>query len=185
MKPFLISLLILISLGLCGICAVQWKREADLHAQIKDITAQLIAENKLRIEFEEKATRFEQEITRLTHLRAETEAALVVATEQVKDVTSDQTSRGFSIAVLMNELIAANGELNAFKNLAGKGTDAVKQRNAEVTEQNAAIVKQNAQLKQLAGERDNAINQLNARTREFNELAEKYNKLAKSVEASR
>lgn len=185
MKPFLIILLMLISCGLCGVSFVQWQREAALRREIKSVTDQLVAENKLRTEAEDKASRFEQEITRLSTLRDESDAALAAANLQLKDITLDQRARGYSVVILMNELMAAQGELKAFKSLAGKGTDAVKQRNAEVAEQNAAISKQNTQLKQLATERDNAINQLNARTREFNELAEKYNKLAKTAEAGR
>lgn len=179
MKAFLFFLLALIVLGLCGICVVQWQREFVLNARIDEITAQLIAENKLRIQFEEKAMRYEQEIARISTLRAETEAALLDATEQVQLLTADQSARGFSIAVLMNETVAAKSELAAYQQLAGKGTEAIKDRNTEVSAQNAAIEKANAALKQLASERDSAITKLNARTQEFNELVEKYNKLAK------
>ncbi|MDZ4288464.1 MAG: hypothetical protein U0984_10930 [Prosthecobacter sp.] len=179
MKLFLTLLLVFIALGLCGICVVQWRREAQLNAVIEERTRQLIAENKLRQEWEEKANRFEKEIARLTILRAETEAALLAATEEIQHRTADQSARGFSISVLMNELIAHGGELKSYKQLAGQGTDALKQRNDEIAAQNAAIEKQNAQLKQLLTERDSAITQLNTRTREFNELVEKYNKLSK------
>lgn len=179
MKLFLTLLLVLITFGLCGICVVQWKREAQLNALVEERTRQLIAENKLRIDTEEKAARFEKEIARLTILRAETENALLAATEEIQQRTADQSARGFSISVLMNELIAHGGELTSYKQLAGQGSDALKGRNEEVAAQNAAIEKQNALLKQLLTERDNAITQLNTRTREFNDLVEKYNKLSK------
>ncbi len=179
MKAFLFSLLTIVVLGLCGLCAVQWHREFILKAKIDELVDQLIAENKLRIEFEEKAMRFEQEIARITNLRAETEAALLDATEKVQLLTADQSARGYSIAVLMNEATTATSELAAYKQLAGRGTDAVKDRNAEVSAQNAAIEKANAALKQLAAERDSAITKLNARVQEYNELVEKYNKLTK------
>lgn len=179
MKVFLFSLLAVLTLGLCGICLIQWQREFILNATIDELIHQLIAENKIRIEFEEKAFRFEQEITRLTNLRAETERALLDATEKLQQITVDQSARGFSIALLMNEAMAAATELSAYKQLAGKGTDAVKDRNNVVTAQNAAIEKANAALKQLSGERNDLILKLNARTQEFNELVEKYNKLGK------
>jgi hypothetical protein len=179
MKAFLVILLILISLGLCVVSGVQWTREARLNRIIEERTRQLVEENKQRTEFEEKADRYEKEIARVTALRGETEAALLAATEEIQQRTADQAARGFSISVLMNEIIAHGGELSTYKQMAGKGTDVLKQRNEEIAAQNAAIEKQNAQLKQLAAERDDAITQLNARTREFNELVEKYNKLAK------
>jgi hypothetical protein len=179
MKAFLITFLVVITFGLCAVSVVQWYREARLNRVLEERTRQLVEEHKQRVEFEEKAERFEKEIARITALRAETEAALLAATEEVQQRMADQSSRGVSIAVLMNEAITHKGELDAYKQLAGKGTDAIKERNTEVAAQNAAIEKQNAQLKQLATERDNAINQLNARTQEFNELVEKYNKLSK------
>lgn len=179
MKAFLFSLLTIIVLGLCGVCAVQWQREFVLNAKIDEITAQLVAENKLRIEFEEKSMRFEQEISRLTVLRADTEAALLDATEQVHLMTADQSGRGYSLGLWMNDATAAKAELAAYKQLAGEGTDALKDRNTEVASQNQAIEKANATIKELVSERDSIVSQLNARTREFNELVEKYNKLAK------
>ncbi|TDU72863.1 hypothetical protein EI77_01329 [Prosthecobacter fusiformis] len=180
MKAFLFFLLSLIVLGLCGICIVQWKREFVLNERIEELTAQLIAENELRIQAEEKGLRLEQEIARITTLRAETESALLDATEQVQLLTVDQTSRGYSIGIWMNDARTAKAELAAYKQLAGKGTDALKDRNSEVSAQNTAIEKANDTIKQLASERDSAITKLNTQVREYNALVEKYNKLAKS-----
>ncbi len=179
MKRLLLALLVFISLGLCGICAVQWQREARLLARITDLVKQLEAENKLRVTAEQKVYEYGQEIQRLEGLRTEIEAKLLTTTEELRDRTTDQTARGYSIAVLMNEAIRASSELEAFQQLAGKGTEAIKQRNTEVTAQNAAIEKANAQIKQLVSDRDEAIRKLNARTQEFNELVEKYNKLGR------
>lgn len=180
MKRVLLALLVLISLSLCGICVVQWQREARLRARITELVRQLEAENKLRVQAEQKVEDYGREIERLNSLRAEIESKLLTTTEELRDRTIDQTARGFSIAVIMNETIRTSSELEAIEKLAGKGTDAIKQRNAEVTAQNAAIEKANVQIKQLVSERDEAITKLNARILEFNELTEKYNKLGKS-----
>ena len=179
MKRFLLALIVLISLGLCLVCVLQWQREALLRGRIGELVKQLEAENKLRFVAEQKVHEYSQEILRLEGLRAEIESKLLDATEDLRDRTVDQSARGFSIAVLMNEALRATSELEAYQQLAGKGSDALKQRNTEVTAQNAAIEKANAIIKQLASERDAAIAKLNARTQEFNELAEKYNKLSK------
>ena len=39
MKRFLIVLLVLMALGLCAVCAVQWQREFRLRERIEAITA--------------------------------------------------------------------------------------------------------------------------------------------------
>ncbi|MES2597791.1 MAG: hypothetical protein V4662_20835 [Verrucomicrobiota bacterium] len=176
MKRALISLLVLISLALCGICVFQWQREFRLRATIDHLSNLLIAENKLRVAAEEKVEQYGREIERLNTLRKEIEVRLLDGTEQIQLLTDDQAARGFSIAVLMNETIRSSNELEAYKRLAGQGNDALKKHNDTVTAQNSAIEKANAQLKQLVKERDEAITQLNARTQEFNELVQKYNK---------
>ncbi|MCX6855797.1 MAG: hypothetical protein NTV80_12930 [Verrucomicrobia bacterium] len=179
MKRFLLALIVLFSLGLCVVCVLQWQREALLRERIVDLVKQLEAENKLRFVAEQKVHEYGQEIERLEGLRAEIESKLLDATEDLRDRTVDQTARGYSIAVIMNEALRASSDLEAYQQLAGKGTDALKKRNSEVNAQNEAIEKANAAIKQLASERDEAITKLNARIQEFNELAEKYNKLSK------
>jgi chromosome segregation ATPase len=180
MKRVLLALVVLISLSLCGVCVLQWQREARLRGRITGLVKQLESENKLRIQAEEKVVEYGREIERLNSLRTEIESKLLTSTEELRDRTVDQTARGISIAVLMNEAILAGSKLEAMEKISGKTTDAIKQRNEEVAAQNAAIEKANALMKQLVTERDEAISKLNARTLEFNELAEKYNKLGKS-----
>jgi chromosome segregation ATPase len=180
MKRVLLALVVLISFSLCGVCVLQWQREARLRGRITGLVKQLEAENKLRIQAEEKVLEYGREIERLNSLRTEIESKLLTSTEELRDRTVDQTARGISIGVLMNEAILAGSKLEAMEKISGKTTDAIKQRNEEVAAQNAAIEKANALMKQLVTERDEAISKLNARTLEFNELAEKYNKLGKS-----
>lgn len=176
MKRALITLLVLILLSLCGICVFQWQREFRLRATIDHLSNLLIEENKLRVAAEDKVEQYGREIERLNNLRKEIEVRLLDATEQVKLLTEDQSARGYSIAVLMNEAIRSGNELEAYKRIAGQGSDALKKHNDTVAEQNSAIEKANIQLKQLVRERDEAITKLNARTQEFNELVQKYNK---------
>lgn len=176
MKRALITLLVLISLALCGICVFQWQREFRLRATIEKLSNLLIAENKARVAAEEKVEQYGREIERLNTLRQEIEVRLLDATERIQLLTDDQSARGYSIAVLMNEAIRAGNELESYKRLAGQGSDALKKHNDTVAAQNSAIEKANAQLKQLVKERDDAITQLNARTQEYNELVQKYNK---------
>ena len=180
MKRLLITLLVLISLGLCAVCVVQWQREARLRGHITDLVKRLEAENALRIEAERKVREYEKEIARLTELRAEVEAKLVEVTREYNDLSNDSVARGIVIAVYMRELMQVQSGLQATQLAFGKGAEALKEHNAAVTGQNSAIEKQNELLKQLARERDAAIEKLNARTREFNEVVEKYNKLSKS-----
>ena len=111
MRRVLIALIVLISLGLCGVCVVQWQREFRLRETIASLTAKLIEENKQRIAAEEKVEQYSQEIERLNGIRMDIEAKLLTTTEELRDRTLDQTARGFSIAILMNETIRSTSEL--------------------------------------------------------------------------
>lgn len=179
MKRLLHTLLVLISLGLCAVSVVQWQREARLRGHIEDLVKRLEAENAAKVEAQRKVRDLEKEIERINVLRAEVEAKLVEMTRDFNDLTTDNISRGITIAVYMNELRQLQGGLEASQLAFSKGADAIKEHNTTVTAQNTALEKQNTMLKQVAAERDAAIEKLNARTREFNELVEKYNKLAK------
>jgi chromosome segregation ATPase len=178
-KKLLTALLLLTALALCGLIVLQWSREAKLRAHITDLTAQLQAENQLRIEVEEKAAAFEQEITRISQLRADTEAKLLEVTDELTLTQADQLHRGLSIAALGSELTRARATAAAAEQRLAETTAAISDRNTDVTAQNTAITEANARLKQLAAERDKAIAELNERTRAFNELVGKYNKLVK------
>ncbi len=180
MKRLLTTLLILISLGLCTVCLVQWQRETRLRGHILDLVKRLEAENVMRIEAERKVREYEKEIARLTELRAEVEAKLVEVSRELNHLSADSTARGISIAIYMREVAQMQHGLEATQHAFGKGAEAIKSHNNVVSTQNNALEKQNELLKQLAGERNDAITKLNARTREFNELVEKYNKLSKS-----
>lgn len=180
MKRLLTTLLVVISLGLCAVCIVQWQREDRLRGHIQDLVKRLEAENTLRIEAERKVREYEKEIARLTELRAEVEARLVEVSREYKELSADSVARGITIAIYMRELRQLQHGLEATQLAFGKGADAIKSHNSVVTTQNSAMEKQNELLKQLVEERNDAISKLNARTREFNELVEKYNKLAKS-----
>lgn len=180
MKRLLTTLVVLISLGLCVVCLVQWEREARLRGHILDLVKRLEAENAMRIDAERKVREYEKEIARLTELRIEMEAKLIALSREYGQLSADSTARGISIAVYMREFAQMQHGLEATQAAFGKGTEALKDHNSVVTSQNSALEKQNELLKQLVEERNSAISKLNARTIEFNELVEKYNKLAKS-----
>lgn len=176
MKKTLTVLLILTALALCGLSIAQWRREAELRAEISRITSLCQAENKLRVEIEEKASALEQEITRLTRLRADTEARLLEVTDELTATRSDQLQRGISLAVISREFIAAQARLRQVEQRLAEFNTLLAEQRDNVTGHNTTITEANARLKQLAAERDQAITELNARTRAYNELVEKYNK---------
>ena len=179
MKRVLIFLLVCVTFGLCGICLVQWKREAHMIAQMQDLVKKLESENAQKVEAQRKVREYEREIERINTLRAEVEAKLVEVTRDFNLLTTDNIARGITIAIYQLELSHSQRGYEAARVAMGQGAAQINDRNAAVTGQNEAIQQQNTLLKKLTDERDSAIEKLNSRTREYNELVEKYNKLAK------
>lgn len=179
MKTLLQALLVIISLGLCAVCVVQWTLEARLRDHINGLNKQLVSENEARIEAERKNAEYVREIERLETLRAEANARLNEALEELSLGVCTEYGHRYALAVAESELASARAETAAVLKQLGSEAGSIKDFNASVQAQNEAIEKQNALLKKLVAERDDAVTKLNARTKEFNELAEKYNKLVR------
>ncbi len=179
MKGLLTTLLIFAALALCGLCVVQWRREALLRDEISRVSSLYQTESKQRVEAEEKVASYEQEITRLTRLRADTEARLLEVTGELSITQTDQLQRGVSIALMGGEWIKDRARAETAEKRAKEATALLARHQEGVSSQNSIITAANDRLKQLAAERDKAINELNARTKAYNDLVVKYNKLVK------
>lgn len=138
-------LLMISVVALCGLCAAQWVREAEVRGRLRE--AQQRHGEAVAALGEEKGRREtqEREVVRLTKLQQETAEALRLAE-------------------------ARTAELEARPAV---DPAAAAQRNAEVTAQNEALARQNEQLKKLTSERDDLVRRLNERTKEWNDLVRK------------
>jgi chromosome segregation ATPase len=143
--------LVMASLGLCVVTVAQWRREHHFRQRLAEAEATLQSEKAARREVTEKSEALTREITRLTQLRADTEAKLVEVTDAL--TAARQAEEGV-----------------------GK---AAEERRQLVTAHQAAIAEANARLQRLTAERDEALEELNKRTRAYNELMGRYQKLAK------
>jgi uncharacterized coiled-coil DUF342 family protein len=148
-RPVPLSILLLLLLSLCGLCAWQWKREDDF----RDLTRRQQAEiASVRKELDDTSTRAkaaDAEILRLTGSLSELRTSSVAKTQH-------------------EEVLEA----------AQKMKDSILKQNAALKEQQDALAKAstsitaaNETIKTLAAERDSVAKKLNALTLEFNKLA--------------
>ena len=141
MKRILLALLVLISLSLCGICVLQWQREARLRARIITLVNQLEAENKLRIQAEQKVQEYAREIERLNSLRAEIESKLLTTTEELRDRTVEAIKQRNEEVTAQNTAIEkANTQI---KQLLSERDEAITKLNARTIEFNELVEKNN------------------------------------------
>jgi HAMP domain-containing protein len=172
MKTLIQWLGLAFSIGISILCLLQWRQEARLTTRIDELVQISEKENRGRIQAERQARDYQDEILRLNDLRQQLEAQLLSANQELQQRTADQSARGYSITILMQQLAQHQAQT-------GNRSRVLQSHQAEIDAQNKAIEKANTQLRQLVKERDEAIRQANSRATEFNELAEKYNRLQK------
>jgi hypothetical protein len=163
MKNFQKNLLVILALGLCGMCAWQWGIQTRLHSQGQD----LINKNFKQAEDIQVLTNsiknMDSEIAGLsTRVNELTNAAMtneLMALEQKREITRLRSYGG----MMSNEI--------------GQYKDLVDKLETKLKEAAVGIEKQNDSFKLLVSERDDAIKKYNDSIKERNALAEKYNTL--------
>ena len=145
--------------ALAAFCAVQWRREAELRAEL--LTAR-VAERDLR-EQSADARRlgetYAAEIRRLDARVAELKRAEEAARKE--------------LGVARTALASARqdaAELAPLRAAVAKQNESIRRQNALVTQQNEAIRAQNENLRKLVEERDAVVRLLNERTELLNKL---------------
>jgi chromosome segregation ATPase len=168
MKQFQQRLLILLAIGLCGLCARQWYVQSMQHV----------------------------EIVRLENGVAEKNGALLNASNTLKTadhqvMRMDAEISGLSATIKTNvQLIAAQNrelkELQAAHDALSSRVDEYKKVVAaleiKLKDSYDGIKKQNEAVQQLVTQRDDFVARYNASIKERNEIVAKYNDLAKEIE---
>ena len=150
-RPVPLGILLLLLLGLCGLCAWQWNREELL----RDLTRRQLAENAdLRKALEENSARAkagDAEILRLTETLSDIKTASVAKSQYDEALAAAQTMR--------------EGVL--------KQNAALKEQQEALLKANAAVAQANRGVEKLAAERDGLIQKLNALTLQYNKLVKR------------
>jgi len=163
MKNFLQNLLIVLALGLCGLCAWQWYVQTRLHVEGEALQQTVFNQAAAIQGYTNSISNMEAEIsglsTRVNELKQTAVSNDLVALEQKHEILRLHASS----EMMSNEIVQYK--------------DVVEKLEAKLKEASEGIVKQNDAIKQLAAERDAAIQKYNDSVKERNALAEKYNDL--------
>jgi uncharacterized coiled-coil DUF342 family protein len=163
MKNFLQNLLIVLALGLCGLCAWQWYLQTRLHLQ-GEALQQTVFNQAAEIQgYTNSIKNMDAEIaglsTRINELKQAAITNDLAALEQKREILRLRSSS----EMMSNEIVQYK--------------DVVDKLEAKLREASEGILKQNDAIKRLAAERDDAIRKHNDSIKERNALAEKYNNL--------
>lgn len=168
MKKFQENLLIVIALGLCGLCIWQWVREAQLRKQAEDLSKELYQKKEIIQSLEGQLKRSEAEVLRLDKLK--TEMTETIKTNRHEILTLTKYSEK-----LEREIENQKAQLDVYK-------DAIEKANASIQKQNEDIQKQNEMLKELAAERNASVEKYNQLVTQYNDLVKQFEKFQQDVQ---
>lgn len=171
-----VAALIVLALGLCGLCAFQWVRETRLRGRVDGLQGerQILAEEKAAVEAQAK--RFQEEIRRVERERAELRA-------------SSETNALVNQRLRL-EMQRAASESEQAKRTAESYKAAFEKANASIREQNEVVAKLKADYVKLAEDRNAQVQRYNDLARQqaglvkrFDDLAQKWNALQEQLKA--
>ncbi len=163
-----VIILIILSLGLCGLAAYQWTRETTLREGIVSLRQTNVVLMTLQNEAENKAIRYQGELAEVEKKRAD-----ILAENKTNKLKANRLD--LEVSKLASSLSYSSNLVVAFSN-------GVQQANQSIIIQNDSIKKLNEEFKKLADERNEVIKKYNALAQDQHKTVEEYNKLVKQFE---
>jgi chromosome segregation ATPase len=165
-----------LALALCGLCAVQWQREAGLRRQATAFAQELHTRQQKINGLEDRLKQWDAEISRL-----DTRVKELQELGQTNKTAYASTQRALHKAE--NDAALARKQVEQLEEAVEHQNVNLKKQNESIAQQNAAIKQQNDMLKKLGEERNQVVEQLNTRTRDYNGVVEKFNARTREYEA--
>lgn len=167
MKSFLVNLLIVLSLALCGFNAYQWQREA-----------------RLRGDLEKRGNEVFQKATEVQNLQQ----SLSLNSEEIKRLESIRESLALTLKSNRTELVELrqeNEKLRRASEVHEQRANQIEQQykgafekaNENLRQQNEIIQSQNTRMKELADERNEMVTRFNKLAADYKSLGDDYARL--------
>lgn len=168
MKNFQQNLLIILALGLCGLCAWQWYEQTLQRDEIQTLDRLVYDRNAAIQGYTNSIATLNNQVNQMdAHL-----TALKAAAETNEALIASQKAE---IVQLRFDNENATNEIAQYKT-------AVDTLEAKLKEVYAGIDKQNAAITNLIAQRDEFLKKYNDEVQDRNNIVAKYNDLAKQVE---
>jgi chromosome segregation ATPase len=168
MKNFQQTLLIVLALGLCGLCVYQWYGQTSQRNQIETLNHALYEQAAAIRGYTNSIKTLDSRISQMMSELAEQSA-------------TGQTNEQL-IAVQKGELNKLQLAAEGLTNHIGEYKKAVDKLEGQLKEAYAGIQKQNDALGELVAQRDEFVKKFNDSVKDRNEIVGKYNDLAAQME---
>jgi chromosome segregation ATPase len=165
------NLLVLLAIGLCGLCAYQWYGQTAQRKALQGLS-QLVYDKEVAIRD------YTNSIATLTHQIAEMDADLAELRNTARTNAQIIDAQKLEIARLQTVNDGLTTKIAQYK-------QAVDTMTAKLKEAYDGIKKQNAALKELVAQRDEFVKKYNDSVKDRNNIVSKYNELAHQVRKMR
>jgi hypothetical protein len=163
-----VSLLIALALGLCGLVAYQWYRDADLRKQLTERGKQMQAMNEQKHEIEVTGKRVEEELKRVEQLKER-----LTEQDKTNKVELSRTKRDLAEANLKLERATKQGD--AYK-------VAYEKMATDIKAQNESMKKLNEAYLNVVNVQKDTVEKYKKLATDCEELNARYNKLFEQAE---
>jgi len=167
MKNFQQNLLIILALGLCGLCVYQWRGQTAQRVQIERLTQVVYDKSAMIRDYTNSIQTMDRQIALM-------DARLSELKEVVKSNDQVEVSEKREITRLLAAEEGLTNEVAEYK----KGVDGLESKLKEAYE---GIKKQNDAIKELVAQRDEIVKKLNDSVKDRNDVVAKYNELVDRV----
>jgi chromosome segregation ATPase len=169
MKTFQVNLLIVLALGLCGLCAWQWNEQTVQRDAIRSL-------NRMVYDRDAAIQGYTNSIATLNHQVNQMDVSLT----EMKTVVAANKQLVISQKADIAQLQFAN---NNFTNEIAQYKSAVDALEAKLKEAYAGIDKQNEAITNLVAQRNDIVQKYNDEVKDRNDIVAKYNDLVKQVQS--
>jgi chromosome segregation ATPase len=168
MKNFQQNLLIVLALGLCGLCAFQWYEQTQQRNEINALNEMVFQKNSDIQNATNSVAQLTQQVEQMDARLMEVKATAATNEQLVAIQKVEITKFQFTGEGLTNEIAQYKQAVNAFQ--------------SKLKDAYTAIGKQNEAVTNLVAQRDEFVKKYNDEVQDRNGIVAKYNDLAKQME---
>ncbi len=169
MKNFQVNLLVVLALGLCGLCARQWYEQTIQRNAIQTLN-QLVYEKNAAIQsYTNSIATLNHQVNQMDTRLTEIKAAAATNEQLIISQKAEMVQLQFANANLTNEVVQYKQAVDALE--------------SKLKEVYAGIDKQNEAITNLIAQRNDLVQKYNDEVKDRNNIVEKYNELVKQVQS--
>lgn len=168
MKGFQENLLVVVALGLCGLCVYQWRGQTNQRSQIETLN-QTVYDKSAEIQsYTNSIKTMDQQIATLGL--------------QIADLRQNAKTNEALMAEQKTEIAMLQSVTEGLTNQVAQYKKAVGALEVKLKEAYDGINKQNDAMKELVAQRDDFVRKYNDSVKERNNVVAKYNELTAQIE---